>query len=146
MGMVRIWHFKTGSSSCFHSYTPGYCLWVTFTWISLFDSTYHFNSKIFLYSKLKNCLYRCRCTLNCGYFLTGYTSSNSVFPVILKTLHGIIVRMSVWFQLRYAVLLLCSRTNRREVYAGSVLVVGHDSFCIVYMTACWVVVFLVVHV
>jgi len=44
MGVVRIWHFKTGSSSCFHSYTPGYCLWVTFNWISLFDSTYHFNS------------------------------------------------------------------------------------------------------
>jgi len=29
MGEVRIWHFKTGSNSSFHSYTPGYCLWVT---------------------------------------------------------------------------------------------------------------------
>jgi len=44
MGVVRIWHFKTGSSSCLHSYTPGYCLWATFNWISLFDSMYHFNS------------------------------------------------------------------------------------------------------
>jgi hypothetical protein len=31
--------------------------------------------------------------------LIGHTSSNSVFPIVLRMLPGIIVRMSVWFQL-----------------------------------------------
>ena len=57
----------------------------------------------FVYPKLKNCLYRCRCALNCELFTIGHTSSDSVLPVVLRILHGIIVRTSVWFQLWYAV-------------------------------------------
>jgi len=37
MGVVHIWHFKTRSSSCLYSYALVY-FWITFTWISLFNS------------------------------------------------------------------------------------------------------------
>jgi hypothetical protein len=75
--------------------------------------------------------------------LIGHTSSNSVFPVVLRMLPGIIVHMSVWFVIWGFIVMQLYRSTHsvRTFHTGC----RQQFLRIVYMTACQVVVFLVVH-